>query len=226
MPVQMDTSILEFESGRSHSVSHHRTQVRTAGGHLVHHKTPVCAVDDRVLPASKTEGVQEPPESTQQELLKRTSQAAGLSKTVGFFRTRLRCNVEGKWSVTVCKEFTQPKPVGGIQVTESNDWTSSTWSSRSGRMRLRGSRSQVREPSSCAWACQTSDFAPEMEGMDAVSVSGGTAVGQAKPEDPDLCIGGPTAVQLPSVYGETRRNLCEIHFGHDTSQIRVPFPRC
>ena len=86
------------------------------------------------------------------------------------------------------------------------------------------------------WARQTSDFAPEMEGMDAVSV--GTAVGQAKPEDPDLCsgrdrlrfiaksrshrhprdctqatgiptdlcIGRPTAVQLLSVYGETRRN--------------------
>ena len=71
--------------------------------------------------------------------------------------------------------------------------------------------------------------------MDAVSV--GYAVGQAKPEDPDLCsgrsiafhreitpplppdrlypshwdssrlgIGRPIAVQLPSVYGETRQN--------------------
>ena len=48
-----------------------------------------------------------------------------------------------KCVVTACKEFTKPKPVGGIKVNESYDWTSLTWSSRSGCVRLRGSRSQV-----------------------------------------------------------------------------------
>ena len=38
----------------------------------------------------------------------RTSQAAGFSETVGldqFFRTRPRCNAEGKWIAPACKEL-------------------------------------------------------------------------------------------------------------------------
>ena len=83
------------------------------------------------------------------------------------------------------------------------------------------------------WARQSSEFLPEIEGTDAVLKSGGAAVVQAQPEDPDLCIGrsiafhlaitsppsdrlhpgqpdsarlgsgGPIAFQLPSVHGHT-----------------------
>ena len=46
------------------------------------------------------------------------------------------------------------------------------------------------------WALHSSEFAPEIGGMDAVLVSGGTAVAEAQPEDPDLCTGRPIVFHL------------------------------
>ena len=47
------------------------------------------------------------------------------------------------------------------------------------------------------WARQSSEFAPDIAGTDCVFFfffqNGGTAVAQAQPEDPDLCIGRPIA---------------------------------
>ena len=54
------------------------------------------------------------------------------------------------------------------------------------------------------WARETSDFAPEMAGMDTVFVNGGTAVAQPQSADPDLCIGRPIAFHHES----TPPSLC------------------
>ena len=43
------------------------------------------------------------------------------------------------------------------------------------------------------WARQSSEFAPEIEGSDCVFTNAGTAIAQAQPKDPNLCIGTPIA---------------------------------
>ena len=58
------------------------------GAHLPHHKLPVCAVGNHVLPKSRYERVKETLEQTRQELFMRTSQETGLTKTVGMVNSR------------------------------------------------------------------------------------------------------------------------------------------
>ena len=80
------------------------------------------------------------------------------------------------------------------------------------------------------WPCESSEFIPEIEGTDCFY--GQTAVAQAQPEDPDLCIGrptafrpeitppppdrllgGPIAFQSPSGHGKHTSKPRESHIG-------------
>ena len=83
---------------------HHEMSIRVVGDHLLCCKPPVCALGDQVLLESKKEQVKEPPEPTQ-ELVVKASQEAGLSNTVDvgqFFRTRGVCDAHGRSTAPCC----------------------------------------------------------------------------------------------------------------------------
>ena len=64
MPVQIQTSTLEFNQEEVAALSHHRPQVCAVHDHALYCNPPLCAVGDHVLPESKKEQVKEPPEAT------------------------------------------------------------------------------------------------------------------------------------------------------------------
>ena len=111
--------------------------ISAVGDHLPHHKPPFRAVVDHVLPESRKEQVKETLEPTQHELLSRTSQEAGFSKTIGLgqsSRARPRCNAEGKWIVPSCKELTKPRSIERATIIKVFSKRDKNWS-RSGRHR-------------------------------------------------------------------------------------------
>ena len=74
-------------------------------GHLLHHEPPVCAVGDHLLPDSKKEKVEEPPQPTQQELIVKASQEAGTPTTIDIGQ----CFTTGKWFAPPSKDFARPR---------------------------------------------------------------------------------------------------------------------
>ena len=94
MPVIIWTSIQELNQGEVTALAHHEPQV--------------CAMGDHLLPESKTEQVEEPPEPTERELIVKASNTIDIGQ---FFRTRPLCNTNGKWVVPLCYEFTRTKSI-------------------------------------------------------------------------------------------------------------------
>ena len=147
-------------------------------------------------------------EPTKQQLIMRTSQEAvfskktGFSKTTGlgqFFRTRPRCNVEGKW-IDDERPFRKFKTYSSqrlkvscaqIKVSSPSQVASTAW--------IRTSRWVTQ------WAHQLSEFEAEFEGTDTVFVNGGTAVAQTQQEDPELCFGSQTVPPPPPGRAPSRQ---------------------
>ena len=147
------------------------------------------------------------PEPTQQELVMRASQEAGFSKTIGlgqFFRTRPRCNNEGKWIALPCKGFTKPRSIDGSRTvkviperTQIGPVLDVLVSEDQG---IKCMEMIVPSPSKVAstawirisrgatqWARTSSEIAPGFERTDCVFMTGGTAVAQAQLEDTRIC---------------------------------------
>ena len=76
MPVQLSVphNVLSQEA-------HERQQVCAVEGNLLHHEHSICAVGDRVFPASKNKQVGKPPQHTQQELVVILSERSGFLNT-------------------------------------------------------------------------------------------------------------------------------------------------
>ena len=82
--------------------------------HLFRCNPLVCAVGNHVLLESKKEHVRKTSEATQQELVVKASEEAGLSKTVDvgqFSRTRAVCDARGRNIALYCKEFYKPRSI-------------------------------------------------------------------------------------------------------------------
>ena len=144
--------------------------------HLLHWNPPVCAVGDHVLLESKEEQVKERPEPTQQELVVEASQEAGCSNTVDL---RVVATEEAVRRIANNLFVSEDQGLLCVDIEVSSPLHGIAWN------RIRCGPAQ--------WPRQSSEFAPEIEGRDTVFTNGGTAVARAQPEDPDVCIGRPTA---------------------------------
>ena len=123
-----------------------------------------------------------------------------------FFRTRVVCEARGRSTAPYCKDFTKLTSIGGsrtirniigttkigpvldvfvskdpcllcIDVEVSSPVHDTAW--------IRTNRAVTQ------WSRQSSEHAPDIEGMDTVFMNGGAAVAHAQPKHPGLCLGRP-----------------------------------
>ena len=177
-------------------------------------------VGDHVLLESSKERVQKTPEPTQQELVVEASKEAVSSKTVDvgqFFRTRPICNAHGRSTTPCCKKNTRSIIkifAGSSTISRHIQGTTNIGAVVDVFV------SEDQGLFSCALTLKYRHHCTVLHGYEQVVEiheghvnrlishqtyagtdcvfffffqNGGTAIAQAQPEDPDLCIGRPIA---------------------------------
>ena len=110
MPVQTRTSILEVNPEEVTALAHHKPQVRAGVTICSTTRCQFCAVGDHVLLESRENQVKKMLETTQRELLVRTSPDQDCQNQFDWVNSSEQgrgVNAERKWIVQVCKEFTK-----------------------------------------------------------------------------------------------------------------------